>query len=85
MTVVIAQNDAHVGGVGRLPEGMVGLAGAPRGTSGADGRRGQSPHPTLLEFLVKEEGVAQLARFHVKQQPGFLPSSRRDDVLPRTA
>ncbi|SDM30477.1 ferrochelatase [Actinomyces ruminicola] len=37
------------GRVGEAPEGVAGLAGAPRGTSGADGSRGGLPHPSLPE------------------------------------
>lgn len=37
------------GRVGEAPEGVAGLAGAPRGTSGADGSRGGLPRPSLPE------------------------------------
>ncbi|MDO4900114.1 ferrochelatase [Actinomyces sp.] len=44
-----AGSGSATGGAGELSEGVAGLAGAPRGTSGADGSRGGLPHPSLPE------------------------------------
>ncbi|WP_258522101.1 ferrochelatase [Actinomyces sp. Z5] len=58
-----ASGGSAIGGAGEVSEGVAGLAGAPRGTSGADGSRGELSGPSRESWGTGEapEGVAGLA------------------------
>ncbi|WP_103061798.1 ferrochelatase [Actinomyces qiguomingii] len=58
-----AGSGSATGGAGEVSEGVAGLAGAPRGTSGADGSRGELSGPARASGGTGEapEGVAGLA------------------------